>query len=89
MTALSCGLTDSIDRMAASRGDFAPFEENGVPFLFFSTGLHDDYHRPSDTLDKLDPDTLRRIATIAWRTTVAVDASDRRPAVKPERPPTR
>ena len=34
----------------------------GVPAVHLSTGLHDDYHRPTDTLDKLSRPQLVRIA---------------------------
>src|SRR6185503_5540961 len=33
--------------------DQTPFVNAGVPVLFFFTGSHPDYHRPSDSADKL------------------------------------
>lgn len=36
-----------------------------VPVLCFFTGIHDDYHRPTDTADKIDYDGMQRIATFA------------------------
>lgn len=62
-----------VEPMTAGRGDFAPFQQRGVPFLFFSTSEHDDYHQPSDTIDTLDPATMRRAAEVVWRTTLAID----------------
>ncbi len=34
--------------------DHTTFTAHGIPALFFFTGLHADYHRPSDTADKID-----------------------------------
>ncbi len=34
--------------------DQTAFVTNGIPVLFFFTGSHPDYHKPSDTADKLD-----------------------------------
>ncbi|HUS68689.1 MAG TPA: M20/M25/M40 family metallo-hydrolase [Kofleriaceae bacterium] len=65
-----------VEPMTAGRGDFAPFQQRGVPFLFFSTSEHDDYHQPSDTIDTLDPETMRRAAEVVFRTTLAIDAVD-------------
>ena len=42
--------------------DVASFNEAGVPSLNFFTGAHADYHRPSDTADKIDYEGLERIA---------------------------
>ena len=35
-----------------------------MPVLFFHTGQHADYHKPSDTTDKLDLDGMARIAAV-------------------------
>ena len=46
--------------------DSIPFNEAGVATLFFSSSLHADYHRPTDTADRLAPRQLRnRAAAIA------------------------
>jgi C-terminal processing protease CtpA/Prc len=37
----------------------------GVPVLALFTGIHDDYHRPSDDADKLDYAGMERIAKLA------------------------
>ncbi len=42
--------------------DSLPFNEKGIPTIFFSTSLHADYHRPSDTPDKIHYGKLARIA---------------------------
>jgi len=62
-----------IDKATNNRGDFAPFAELGVPYVFLSTSEHDDYHRVTDTLSTIDPAALRVNAEIVWRTTLALD----------------
>lgn len=39
---------------ALGSSDHAAFLEKKIPSLFFSTGAHEDYHRPSDTWEKID-----------------------------------
>ena len=41
--------------------DHQSFYERGVPVLFFFTGLHNDYHRPTDDFDKIDFGGMVRI----------------------------
>jgi S1-C subfamily serine protease len=41
--------------------DHSPFYAAGTPVLFLFTGSHSDYHRPSDTADKVDAAGIARI----------------------------
>lgn len=61
---------------AEGRGDHAPFMRRNVPYVWFSTSMHDDYHLPGDTPDKIDAEVLRHVARTAYRTALAVDASN-------------
>ena len=45
--------------------DVATFNTAGIPSLNFTTGAHPDYHKPSDTADKINYDDLDRIAAMA------------------------
>ena len=46
--------------------DHTSFTSKQVPVLFFFSGLHADYHKPSDTWDKIDaPDTVKLLALIS------------------------
>ena len=42
--------------------DVANFNQAGVPSLSFTTGAHTDYHKPSDTADKINYEDLDRVA---------------------------
>jgi hypothetical protein len=44
------------------RSDHANFAKYGVPIAFFFTGLHRDYHQPTDTPDKIHYEKLLRVA---------------------------
>lgn len=41
--------------------DHASFNSQKIPVLHFFTGLHGDYHRPSDDVEKIDADGMTRI----------------------------
>jgi hypothetical protein len=45
--------------------DVANFNQAGVPSLSFTTGAHPDYHKPSDTADKINYEDLERVARMA------------------------
>ncbi len=68
-------------KQEAGRGpsDHASFYEAGIPVFHFFTGLHNDYHRPSDDVEKIDFDGMSRIVTLV---TAVVEELAR----QPERP---
>jgi len=45
--------------------DVATFNSSSVPCLSFFTGTHADYHKPSDTADKIDYEDLDRVVAFA------------------------
>jgi hypothetical protein len=47
--------------------DHARFYSAGVPVLFLHTGRHDDYHRPTDTADRIDASGMARVAAVGLR----------------------
>jgi hypothetical protein len=58
--------------------DHYPFQRRGVPYVFFYTGSHPDYHRVSDHADRTDPDKAARVARLAFYTLWEVaDSTDR------------
>ncbi|HEY7726709.1 MAG TPA: M20/M25/M40 family metallo-hydrolase [Anaeromyxobacteraceae bacterium] len=65
--------------------DHTSFYARGVPVLFFFTGAHLDYHRPSDTAEKIDGAGLSAVARLAWRCAWA--ASERRARLEVVRTP--
>ena len=58
--------------------DHASFYAKHLPVLHFFTGTHSDYHRPTDTAEKLNVPDMRRVADLVSDMAVAlVDASER------------
>jgi hypothetical protein len=67
--------------------DVATFNDAGVPSLSFFTGAHSDYHRPTDTADKIDYRDLDRIAAFGADIATRVGALATPPAfVRVDRP---
>jgi hypothetical protein len=60
--------------------DHTAFLNRGRPVVFFFTGPHADYHRPSDTWDRIDADGLRTVTTVAYRVVRALADREDRPA---------
>ena len=72
---------------AWQQSDHYSFYEKGVPSLFFTTGLHPDYHRPSDDWWLLNGEGAQLVAGVAVRTVLRL-AADPAPefAKRPPRP---
>jgi hypothetical protein len=49
------------------RSDNWPFLKRAIPALFFTTGLHPDYHTPDDDVEKIDFAKLERITELVSR----------------------
>ncbi len=50
------------------RSDHYNFAERGIPVIFYFNGTHADYHRPTDTVDKIDFNALAKRAQLAFCT---------------------
>lgn len=48
--------------------DHYPFFENGIPVLMFHTGLHDEYHRPSDVAKLVNSAGMTRVTRLLFGT---------------------
>jgi aminopeptidase YwaD len=58
--------TDVTERSGYGSSDHTSFTAKQVPVLFFFSGLHADYHKPSDTWDKIDaPAAVRLLDLVA------------------------
>jgi len=69
--------------LIGTRSDYGPFRDREIPFLFFSTGEHPDYHTPRDTPDKIDYEKAARIASLILRLTQHIADADQSPVWKP------
>jgi aminopeptidase YwaD len=60
--------------------DHSSFYAKQIPVLFFWTGTHNDYHKPSDTAEKINYEGEARILSFVERLIRDVDKNDKRPA---------
>lgn len=63
------------------RSDHWNFGRLGVPFIFYFNGTHADYHRPSDEVDKIDFEALKKRTQLIFMTTALLANSEDRPTV--------
>jgi peptidase M28-like protein/PDZ domain-containing protein/PA domain-containing protein len=70
-----------------SASDHTSFVVKSIPSLFFFSGLHSDYHKPSDTWEKIDPNAAARLLDlVADVATGLASAAERPQFVKVEEP---
>jgi len=63
------------------RSDHYNFAKNGIPIIFYFNGVHDDYHRPTDTPDKIDYKLLSKRAQLIFATAWELANAENRPRV--------
>jgi len=71
--------------------DHQSFYVKDLPVLFFFTGSHDDYHKPSDTADKINSEGARQIGELVRKIAAEIASEPQRIAftrVKTESKPT-
>jgi len=67
-----------------SRSDHYSFATRGIPALFFTSGLHPDYHGAGDSPDQIDYDKLARFARFAYFVGTEIANAAERPQWNPE-----
>ncbi|HKM86548.1 MAG TPA: M28 family peptidase [Terriglobales bacterium] len=63
-----------------SSSDHTSFVAKKIPVLFFFSGLHSDYHKPSDTWEKIDPESAARLLDVVGKTGEELADADERPS---------
>ena len=63
-----------------SSSDHTSFVTKRIPVLFFFSGLHSDYHKPSDTWDKINSNDAADLLNIVARATLELASDSDRPA---------
>jgi Zn-dependent M28 family amino/carboxypeptidase len=64
--------TQSFEKGGLGPSDHMSFALQKIPVLFLFTGLHADYHRPTDTVDKINYTGIDEISTVARRIVTAM-----------------
>ena len=60
------------------------FQKKGIPVLGVTTGLHEDYHHPTDDFDKIDYTKMKRVADYAFL--VAYEIANRKKRILVDNP---
>ena len=60
------------------RSDHYNFAKNNIPVIFYFNGLHDDYHKPTDTIEKIDFDKTETITRLVFLTAWELANKDER-----------
>ncbi|MBW4888663.1 M28 family peptidase [Mucilaginibacter sp. HMF5004] len=63
------------------RSDHYNFAKHGVPIIFYFDGVHADYHKPSDEVDKIGFPMLAKRAQLVFYTGWDIANRDKRPVV--------
>jgi hypothetical protein len=60
------------------RSDHWNFARKNIPIIFYFNGTHDDYHQPTDTVDKIEFDLLEKRAQLVYYTAWVIANRDTR-----------
>jgi hypothetical protein len=63
------------------RSDHFNYARKGIPIIFFFDGVHEDYHRPTDSPDKIDYQKMQTVARTVFILASELANSPTRPAV--------
>jgi len=70
-------LNDPLDPESVyTRSDHYSYAVKGIPVAFFTTGLHPDYHKVSDTVDKIVFPKMARIAQLVYESGFSIANSE-------------
>jgi len=58
------------------RSDQYNFAKNNIPVIFYFNGTHEDYHKATDTADKIELDALQKRAQLVFYTTWILAGKD-------------
>ena len=65
------------------RSDHYNFAKSGIPIIFYFNGTHADYHRPTDTVDKIEFEVMAKRTQLIFHTAwILANRNDRTPIDK-------
>lgn len=62
------------------RSDHYNFAKNGIPVIFYFSGVHEDYHQPTDDVEKIDFSKVEQVAQLVFYTAWIIANETNRPA---------
>jgi len=60
------------------RSDHYNFAKNNIPVIFYFSGVHEDYHKPTDTVDKIRFEKMTKITQLVFLTAWQIANMDHR-----------
>ena len=60
------------------RSDHYNFAKNNIPVIFYFNGIHQDYHKPTDTIEKINFEKIEKIARLIFLTAWEIANIDNR-----------
>jgi hypothetical protein len=60
------------------RSDHYNFAKNDIPIIFYFNGTHPDYHKPTDTIEKINFDVMKKRAQLVFHTAWEVANRDKK-----------
>ena len=63
------------------RSDHYNFAKNNIPVIFYFNGVHEDYHKPTDTIDNIDFKKMQKISRFIFLTAWELANRKERPAL--------
>ena len=75
-------LTLNIDSSGTGPSDHTSFYLKKIPVLFFFTGIHPDYHKPTDQADKINYGGELQVIRLVYAITQKMDGANKPPFVK-------
>lgn len=69
------------------RSDHFHYATNGIPIVFWFDGVHEDYHQPTDTADKIDYAKMEKVTRTIFLTLWEISELKERPKVDKQLPP--
>ncbi len=67
------------------RSDQANFARKGIPVIFFHSGEHEDYHKVSDEVGKINFSKIEKVAKLCYRVVYRIANSNIRPKLKEDK----
>jgi hypothetical protein len=73
------GIRFQYSQSGYAASDHSSFVAKNIPVLFFFSGLHSDYHKPSDTWEKINAESAARLLNLITAVLLRLDSSPAAP----------
>lgn len=81
---LNLNPSDAFSKDFLNRSDYYHFYKNGIPILGITTGLHEDYHKVTDELEKIDYNKMMRVSKYCFL--VANEVANKKKRIEVDNP---